>query len=85
MAFFSVSNLCTPAVVYFWISLVVLVISVISGLHLVANLVQLIFILVWSWILNYLCTKGFTAVSWLLVILPILMGGMVLRLSIGFG
>jgi hypothetical protein len=32
--------------------------------------VQGVFILVWTWVLSYLCRKGYTSLSWFLVLLP---------------
>jgi hypothetical protein len=29
-----------------------------------------IFVLIWGWILNWLCSKGLKAISWVLVLLP---------------
>jgi len=31
---------------------------------------QIVFILVWTWILNFLCTKGYKNLSWFLVLFP---------------
>jgi hypothetical protein len=32
--------------------------------------VQGVFILVWTWVLSYLCRKGYISLSWFLVLLP---------------
>ena len=32
--------------------------------------VQGVFILLWTWVLSYLCRKGYTSLSWFLVLLP---------------
>jgi hypothetical protein len=32
--------------------------------------VQGVFIIVWTWVLSYLCRKGYTSLSWFLVLLP---------------
>jgi hypothetical protein len=32
--------------------------------------VQGVFILLWTWILSYICRKGYTSLSWFLVLLP---------------
>lgn len=31
---------------------------------------EILYVLIWTWILNKLCGKGFTSISWLLVMLP---------------
>ena len=38
--------------------------------NLVYFALKILYVLVWTWILNKLCSKGFTTVSWLLVLLP---------------
>ena len=32
--------------------------------------VQVLFIVLWTWVLSYLCRKGFSNLSWFLVLLP---------------
>lgn len=32
--------------------------------------VQVLFIVLWTWLLSYLCRKGFSNLSWFLVLLP---------------
>jgi hypothetical protein len=32
--------------------------------------VQVLFIALWTWLLSYLCNKGYTELSWFLVLLP---------------
>ena len=32
--------------------------------------VQGVFIILWTWVLSYLCRKGYTSLSWFLVLLP---------------
>tara|TARA_B100001094_G_scaffold332489_1_gene404798 strand:- start:4278 stop:4595 length:318 start_codon:yes stop_codon:yes gene_type:complete len=34
--------------------------------------VKLLYVVLWTWLLNVLCKKGFTSISWLLVLLPII-------------
>jgi len=33
-------------------------------------IIQAIFIVLWTWVLSYLCNKGFSQLSWFLVLLP---------------
>lgn len=35
-----------------------------------SHVVQGVFILLWTWVLSYLCRKGYTSLSWFLVLLP---------------
>ena len=32
--------------------------------------IQAVFIVLWTWVLSYLCNKGFSQLSWFLVLLP---------------
>jgi hypothetical protein len=32
--------------------------------------VQAVFIVLWTWVLSYLCNKGFSNLSWFLILLP---------------
>tara|TARA_B100000674_G_C37933940_1_gene959362 strand:- start:1851 stop:2168 length:318 start_codon:yes stop_codon:yes gene_type:complete len=34
--------------------------------------VKILYVLLWTWLLNLLCKKGFTTISWLLVLLPLI-------------
>ncbi len=64
------SDLCTPAMIYFVISIITLVISIFSSFNIMSILIKGIFIMLWAWLLNFLCSKGYSIVSWILVILP---------------
>ncbi len=35
-------------------------------------LMKIIYIVVWTWLLNIICSRGYETVSWILVLLPIL-------------
>jgi hypothetical protein len=69
---FSVKDLCTPASIYFWLSAIGLIVALITKFQVVAFIINLFFVILWSWFLNYLCSKGLSIVSWVLVFLPIL-------------
>ncbi len=66
----NISELCTPAMIYFALSSIFLILSGFSHFNVVSIVIQFLFILLWSWSLNYLCKTGFTIVSWILIILP---------------
>jgi hypothetical protein len=36
-------------------------------------LFKVLFVAVWTWFLNFLCTQGYTTISWILVLLPFIM------------
>jgi hypothetical protein len=64
------SKLCTPAKIYFAIAVIACLISLMNGLGIVAVLMKIIFAFVWTFILAWLCSKGYQSVSWFLVLLP---------------
>jgi hypothetical protein len=65
------NKLCTPAKLYFVLALLSIIISAFSGVKLLAIAVKLLFAVVWTLVLSFICDKGFTPVSWFLVLLPL--------------
>ena len=63
-------QLCTPAMIYVVLSCLSLVVSAMYNLNIGVMLFQLVFILIWSQVLNYLCVKGYETVSWVIVLFP---------------
>ena len=63
-------ELCTPAMVYLGISVVGLLFYAAARATAVTMLVKMMFVALWTWFLNYLCSKGLGGVSWFLVIVP---------------
>jgi H+/Cl- antiporter ClcA len=41
-----------------------------QNFDLLSILVKVFFVAIWTWFLNFLCSQGYTVVSWFLVILP---------------
>jgi hypothetical protein len=66
------SDLCTPAALYLVLSAISIVIIILTRFRFVSVLIKILFVLAWTWVLNFLCKKGFTTISWILVILPYL-------------
>jgi len=64
------SKLCTPAKIYFAIAVIASIISLVNGIAFVAIAVKLMFAFIWTYILSWLCDKGYRSVSWFLVLLP---------------
>jgi hypothetical protein len=67
------SQLCTPAMIYFVFSVIALIISFLSNFNIMSLIIKGFFIMLWSWFLNFLCSKGLTVISWILILLPFLM------------
>lgn len=83
-------DLCTPALLYFIISIVGLLMAAVQNLGnqesytlgsfscRVPNttfmfILQFIYILFWTWILNLICKDGHIGISWLLVLFPFIL------------
>ena len=70
---FSLKDLCTPASIYFWLSILGIVVMALSKFALITTAINIIFVLLWTWFLNYLCSKGYSGVSWVFVLLPLVL------------
>ena len=64
------SKLCTPAKIYFAIAVLSSIFALFQGVTILAVFLKLIFAFVWTYILAWLCKKGYRSVSWFLVLLP---------------
>lgn len=64
------SKLCTPAKVYFIISIVSCVVALFNGLNYMTVLFNVIIAFVWTAVLGWICQNGYSNVSWFLVALP---------------
>ena len=69
----NISDLCTPAFIYFAISFIYLIITSFKNFNIITTIVTLFFILLWSWLLNVLCRNGYSIISWLIIVLPFLL------------
>jgi Ca2+/Na+ antiporter len=63
-------KLCTPAKIYFAITVIMSTIALFSGVKIMVVLFRLMFGFLWTFLLGWLCSKGFTSISWFLVLLP---------------
>ena len=64
------SKLCTPAKIYFAIAVIASIIALFSGVGVISVAIKLIFAFIWTFILAWLCDKGYKTISWVLVLLP---------------
>jgi hypothetical protein len=64
------SKLCTPAKIYFAIAVIATIFALFSGASIMVAFMKLIFAFIWTFVLGWLCDKGFTSISWFLVLLP---------------
>jgi hypothetical protein len=64
------SKLCTPAKVYFAIAVIGCVIALFYNVSFYSVFVKLVFAFIWTFVLGWLCDKGYKTLSWFLVLLP---------------
>ena len=64
------SKLCTPAKIYFGIAVIAIIIALFNGVSLLLAFSKLFFAFIWTFVLGWLCDKGYSSISWFLVLLP---------------
>jgi len=69
----SISHICTPAMLYLVLSILAILGAMMTDFSVMSILVKAIFVLIWTWFLNFLCSKGYGGISWFLVLLPFIM------------
>ena len=67
------SRFCTPAQLYLILAGISLLSAFFNNFQVITLVVNGIFVLLWGWILNWLCSKGLKAISWILVLLPFIL------------
>jgi hypothetical protein len=78
------SKLCTPALIYLVIA-VIGILMAIKRTGIMSGAVSLIFVLIWTWLLNFLCKKGYNVVSWFLLFLPFISVLLVMMMGVKAG
>ena len=73
MAATDFSRFCTPAQLYLILAGISLLTAFFNDFQVITLIVNGIFVLIWGWILNWLCSKGLKAISWILVLLPFIL------------
>jgi uncharacterized membrane protein YgcG len=64
------SKLCTPSKIYFAIAVISIILFLFNGLPIMMIFTKIVFALLWTFILDWLCKKGYKTISWFLVLLP---------------
>jgi hypothetical protein len=63
-------KLCEPAKIYLVATVIFIVLAVLNGLSSVTLLVKGVFAIIWTLFLNWLCSKGFSRLAWIIIIIP---------------
>jgi hypothetical protein len=66
----TLKNLCTPAQIYLGIAVLGSLFSLMRGSRFGVVFMRMVFAVLWTFILGWLCKKGYTSISWFLVLLP---------------
>ena len=64
------SSLCLPAKVYLIIAITGMIASLYNKMNTLNLVFSAIFVLLWTNILNWFCSRGYMFLSWFLVMLP---------------
>ena len=67
------NKLCNPSKLYFVLVIFFIVIGLFSKINFMAIFFNLIFAFIWTIILNWLCSKGYTTLSWVIVFFPFIL------------
>ena len=62
--------LCEPAKLYLLFTVIFIVMAVFNGITALTVIVKFVFALIWTLVLNWLCSKGFTGLAWIIVLMP---------------
>ena len=67
------SRICVPAQVYLILSVLLLLAGAYYNFSILTLLVKLVFVGIWTWLLNLLCKSNYEVLSWILALLPFVM------------
>ena len=70
---FQFTKYCSPAQLYLILSAIGLISAFLRNFRVMTLIFNAIFVVLFAWILNFLCNKGFGAISWVLVLLPFIL------------
>lgn len=73
MGNFDFSKYCTPAQLYLILGAIGIIMGFLKNYGIWTLLTEAVFLVIWTWVLNWLCSKGFKSISWILVLLPFIM------------
>ena len=63
-------SLCSPALLYLIIGIMALVSMIYSKVNMQTIAMKGLFVVIYTWFLNFICSKGHEGISWFLVIFP---------------
>jgi phosphotransferase system glucose/maltose/N-acetylglucosamine-specific IIC component len=66
------TKLCKPSLIYIIVAIIAIIAKLTTGILLVDLILIILYNIMWVVLLNWLCQKGYSSFSWVLVIIPIL-------------
>jgi hypothetical protein len=65
-------SICTPATIYAFITFLIVIQSIYIKVPAISIIFQIIFAVLWCAFLNFLCNRGYSVVSWVILMFPLL-------------
>ena len=85
MSYGGIFKLCTPAFIYLVLSVIVLAVGVFSGISALTFIFKSALIILWTFLLNWLCSRGYAVLSWIILLLPVILVVLLASLSADLG
>ena len=76
--------LCVPAIVYLVFGIISIIMSIVEKESIGSISISAIFIALWTYILNLICSAGYEVISWILVFLPIVIFIILMIMGLSF-
>ena len=73
MGNFEFSKYCTPAQLYLVLGAIGIISAFMKNFSIETLLTNALFLVIWAWVLDWLCSKGFKSISWILVLMPFIL------------
>jgi len=65
--------LCPPAILYIVLSIISIIFLLIKcKFSIIYHLINILLTILWTWLLNFICNRGYSIISWILVLLPLI-------------
>ena len=74
---------CAPTIVYLLLSAICFITGIAYGSGLFTIIISILWIIVWTLLLNYLCSSNWKFLAWVLVLLPFIIIFFMITLFIG--
>jgi hypothetical protein len=67
------AKICMPAKIYFAIAVITTIFDLFNGFSMIYAFWKMFFAFIWTFVLGFLCDKGYTSISWFLFFVFILL------------